>query len=413
MVIATVAGGVFMTAVQTIAAKMEKEEYGVFFTLLRCLILLGIPAGGLQIVFAQQTAAALDEPRQRQLSGTLRAVLRGTFYLWLLVAFVVTLSLDWIVTMLKVTNPVAVLVTLCIVLTSLWLPVARGLLQGRQDFLGMGWVAILDGVVRFVVVVVIVFALSGKAAGAMVGALLGQVTSLGLGFWMARRICWGAGAPFAWQPWLRLVIPLTLGTGALLFLQTADVIYVQSLFPKDKSPFYMPGAMIGFALVQFTVPLAAVMYPKIVRSAARAEKSDALRLTLLTTAVLGGVAALASTLLPELPLRILFFTKRELWAAAPLVPWFAWCMLLFTLANVLVGNLLARERFAIVPWLVAVATAYGFALAGMQGRLLAMEHFAAFRLLLQIMTGFNLMLLGLAAWFTWGKTQSSPAKSCT
>ncbi len=408
MVIATVAGGVFMTAVQTIAAKMEKEEYGVFFTLLRCLILLGIPAGGLQIVFAQQTAAALDEPRQRQLSGTLRAVLRGTFYLWLFVGFVVTLKLDWIVTVLKVTNPVAVVVTLFIVLTSLWLPVVRGLLQGRQNFLGMGWVAILDGAVRFAIVVAIVFALGGKAAGAMVGALLGQIISLFLGLWLARGICFGAGAPFAWKPWLRLVAPLTLGTGALLFLQTADVVYVQSLFSKDKSPFYMPGAMIGFALVQFTVPLAAVMYPKIVRSAARAEKSDALRLTLLTTAGLGGVAALASTLLPELPLRILFFTKPELWQAAPLVPWFAWCMLFFTLANVLVNNLLARERFAIVPWLVGLATAYGFALAGLQDRLLAREHFTAFTLLVQTMTGFNVVLLGMSAWFTWGKRQSSP-----
>ena len=408
MVIATVAGGAFMTAVQTIAAKMEKEEYGVFFTLLRCLILLGIPAGGLQIVFAQQTAAALDETRQRRLSGTLRAVLRGTFYLWLLVAFGVTLGLDSIVTALKITNPLAVLVTLFIVLTSLWLPVARGLLQGRQDFMGMGWVAILDGAVRFAVVVAIVFALGGKAAGAMVGALLGQVTSLGLGLWLARHICFGPGAPFAWGPWLRLVLPLTLGTGALLFLQTADVVYVQSLFPKDKSPFYMPGAMIGFALVQFTVPLAAVMYPKIVRSAARAEKSDALRLTLLTTAGLGGVAALASTLLPELPLRILFFTKPELWQAAPLVPWFAWCMLLFTLANVMVGNLLARERFAIVPWLVGLATAYALALAWLAAPLLAREHFAAFRLLVQTLTGFNLVLLGLAVWFTWGNARSAP-----
>ena len=408
MVIATVAGGVFMTAVQTIAAKMEKEEYGVFFTLLRCLILLGIPAGGLQIVFAQQTAAALDEPRQRQLSGTLRAVLRGTFYLWLLVVFVVTLGLDWIVTLLKVTNPAAVVVTLFIVLTSLWLPVARGLLQGRQDFPGLGWVAILDGAVRFAVVVAIVFALGGKAAGAMVGALVGQAISLSLGLWLARGILFGAGAPFEWKPWLRLVVPLTLGTGSLLFLQTADVVYVQSLFPKDKSPFYMPGAMIGFALVQFTVPLAAVMYPKIVRSAARAEKSDALRLTLLTTAVLGGAAALASTLLPELPLRILFFTKPELWQAAPLVPWFAWCMLLFTMANVLVGNLLARERFAIVPWLTGLAAAYGLTLAGMQDPLLAREHFAAFTLLLQIMMAFNLVLLGLAAWFTWGKSRTLP-----
>ena len=83
MVIATVGGGVFMSAVHTVASKMEKEEYGVFFALLRSLLLVGIPAGGLQTILAQQTAGAITDAQLRQLSATVRWVFRWVFIAWL------------------------------------------------------------------------------------------------------------------------------------------------------------------------------------------------------------------------------------------------------------------------------------------------------------------------------------------
>ena len=47
-----------------------------------------------------------------------------------------------------------------------------------------------------------------------------------------------------------------------------------------------------------------------------------------------------------------------------MVPWFAWCLVPLSLANVLINNVLARERYAAVPWLVAVAIGYGIAFIG-------------------------------------------------
>jgi O-antigen/teichoic acid export membrane protein len=407
LMIATVGAGVFMTLVHTVASRMDPAEYGVFFTLLRCLILTSIPAAGLQTIFVHQAAAAITEQQARELAYTTRAVLGGIFGIWLLFALGLLIWQRPILAALKITNPAALWLTFVVVLTSLWLPMLRGLLQGVQNFLGLGWVAIFDGIGRFVAVGVIVLALGGQAAGGMTGALLGQLGAIGIGLWMLRAVVTGPGAPIAWRRWLRQVIPLTLGAGAALFLSTADVIYIQTIFPKEVSPFYMPGAMIGFALVQFTIPLTMVMFPKIVRSAARAEPSDAMRLTLIATGTLGGLAALAATVLPWLPLRILYFKSPEFWAAAPLVPWFAWCMLALTLANVLISNQLARGQFRIVPWLVLVSVAYGVTLVLIKDHLLGLaEPFAAFKLVVQILTGFNLIAFALGSWFTWG----APAK---
>ena len=97
--------------------------------------------------------------------------------------------------------------------------------------------------------------------------------------------------------------------------------------------------------------------------------------------------------------------------SAPLVPWFAWCLLPLVLANVLVANLLARERFAIVPWLVLAALGYGLALGVLKPRLPAMEQLRAFRSVVQTLGSFSLLLFGVAAWFTWRDKAQSRASS--
>jgi O-antigen/teichoic acid export membrane protein len=148
-------------------------------------------------------------------------------------------------------------------------------------------------------------------------------------------------------------------------------------------------------MTQFTVPLAMVMFPKIARSFARAEKSDALRLALIGTAILGSLAALAATLLPELPLRILFFRTPANWAAAPLVPWCAWAMLSFALANVLASDRLARADFRFVPWALGWTALFLGTLAWVKPQFAHLEPLAAYRLVIAIVGGFNLGLLGL------------------
>ena len=61
MVTATFAGGLLMALVHTVARKMGAQEYPIFVTLLRLLIIMGIPAAALQTIFARQAAAVTNE----------------------------------------------------------------------------------------------------------------------------------------------------------------------------------------------------------------------------------------------------------------------------------------------------------------------------------------------------------------
>jgi uncharacterized membrane protein len=122
------------------------------------------------------------------------------------------------------------------------------------------------------------------------------------------------------------------------------------------------------------------------------------------------VGALACTLAPSLPVRIIYFKSPEYWAATPLVPWFAWCLLPLIVSNVLVSNLLARERFAVAPWALLIAAGYGVALGMLKPRLLQMEVMTAFRTVIQTLGIFSLLLLAVSAGFTWREKGRAAAR---
>lgn len=403
LMIATTAGGALMFAVHSVAQRMPKDEYGVFTTLLQTVTLMSIPAVGLQSVFAQQAAASLATHHERQLAGTVRAVLRAGFFVWLLMALAVFVWRGDIMTALKINNPAALWVAVGVGLLMIWRPVFQGLLQGRQNFLWLGNIMISDGVGRFLGVCLTVGLLGCFAAGGMVAVLAGMLLVGAVGFWCCRDCFTGPAEPMDWRGWLGRVIPLTLGMGVGVFMLAADMVFVQRFFAKDQTGYYAAAGMIGRALVYFTAPVAAVMFPKLARSAATGEKTNALFLAVGFTALAGAGAAIVCTLFPELPLRLVRYDVSYLEISAPLVPWFGWCMLPLTLATVLLNNLMAKSQFRAVPWVVAVAAGYGFSLY--------VRH-ETFVQVIQTIGLFGLLLLAVCAWFTWREGAGKSAPAC-
>ena len=377
MVIAAVISGALMYAVHKIAGKMPKDEYGVFTTLLQVLNQMAIPAAGLQLTFVQQTVSATTEAGHRRLTGTMRALLGGTFALWLIIAVGALVFSDHWIARFQITNPAALWVTVLLGLASLWAPIILGVLQGRQNFLWLGWANMLNGLTRFIAITVIVMGLGGYAAGGMTGALLGMLVAMSIAVWQTWSLWRGPSDRFQWVPWLKRMAPLTLGFGAVTYMLTQDMLVVQQYFPKDETGYYGAAGMIGRALFFFTAPVTQVLFPRLVQSAARAEKTSVLAQAMGVTALMGAGAALFCTFFPTVPLRIIY--DPSFLKVAPLVPLFAWCFLPLILSSVLVNNLLARERFAVVPFLIAIAAGYVFALehVGRKYGSAGMEGFAA------------------------------------
>jgi O-antigen/teichoic acid export membrane protein len=249
---------------------------------------------------------------------------------------------------------------------------------------------------------VLVFALAAGAAGMMTGAFLGVGLGAAIAIWRSRDLWSARPEKFDGKGFLRQVLPLTLGFGACQFMFTSDTMFAKAYFTDEEMAPYVAAGTLSRALLWLVLPLAAVMFPKIVHASAKAQKSNLFNLVVLGTAVLAICGGLGLWLVGPVMVKIVY-TSNYVAATTALLPWYAAAMVPLALANVMVNDLLARGRFGVVPFMVVLAAGYGFTLPQM------LEHFHSREVVLQTLGGFNLLLFAACAWFTWGV----PAKAKT
>jgi len=350
----------------------------------------------LQTVFAQQSAQSLATNRSRQLSSMIRMVWMWTFIVWLVAAVVVVIFRQAIVDRWHLPNGSGLLVTLLVLLMSVWLPLFSGVLQGRQDFFWLGWATMLGGLGRVVGGGLIVLLFLPNATGLMFGALIGVGVAALIGLWRTRDLWTQPPEPFDIKGTLGQVVPLMLGFGAFQFMFTSDTMFAKAFFSNEAMKAYGEAGTLSRAVLWLVTPLATVMFPKLVHSHAKAEKSNLLTVVLIGTGLLGVCGAVGLWIVGPLVVKIVY-KSGDVNATLSLIPWYATAMIPLGMANVLVNDLMARKRFKVVPLLLALAIVYAFAQPYMIHR-----HPGSLKIILQTLGVFTTLFFLLCAWFTWG-----------
>ena len=399
LMIANVGSGMFMWAVHFLAKAIPEEEYGGFGALLSVVMLL--PTIPLQMVLAQQTARALAIQREQELSGLIRMFCWGIFGLWLLGSALVLLAQSWILHRWQLPNALGLWILLPILLLSLWLPIFAGVLQGNQNFLWLGWTMIFHGVGRLSIAAFAVLVIGAYSAGIMAGVLFGLLFAVAVAAWQTRSLWWQPAAPFDWRPLMRQVIPLMLGFFGFQVLFTADTLFVKAYFTGKETGFYLSAGTLSRALMWLVGPLATVMFPRLVQSAAKGKKTNLMSLVLIGTAVLAVVGAVSLSVLGPWIVRIVY-KESFVAVASSILPWYASAMVPLAVANVLLNNLLARPRALPAFCVFALAIAYGIALTQFHDSLITV---------LKTLGIFNTLLLAICAWFTWTDRKSQPTNA--
>ncbi len=403
LMIATVAGGVFMWAVHLLNRFIPEEayaEFGVFLAVTIC-----VPNTPIQMIFTQQTAKAVALNREHQLSGMIRMGWLGIFLFWAVCAGVVLLFQKTILSHWNISNPAALYLTLPVVLFMALQPMFWGVLQGRQNFLWLGWSMMVQGIARFGIAAVAVCVLMMGAAGMVTGMLGGLAVSLFVAIWATRSLWLATPVAFDWRAIIKQTLPLLFGFGAYQFLLTADTLFVKAYFPNAVAAAYIGAGTLARASTWLVGPLAAVMFPKIVHAKAKAENTNLMNVVLLGTVILAAGGAVGLTVLG--PWFVKFMFPKMAPTLAAMLPWYAWAVVPLALANVLINNLMARSLFKVVPVLIVLAPVYAFALTRF--------HTTSIEVI-QTLGIFNTLLFLICAWFTWGakhKTEDKPAPEPT
>lgn len=260
----------------------------------------------------------------------------------------------------------------------------------------MGWSGILAGVGRLAIAALMVMLLKLGAVGMMLGVLAGVSLGIMIGIVRTRDLWRLPPEPFAGKSVWREVAALMFGFGASQFMFTSDTMFANAFFDGDAMKPYVVAGTLSRALLWLVMPLAAVMFPKIVHATAKSQKNNLFAMVVLGTAVLSICGAVGLWLVGPWVVRFVAHAG-DVAGTMALIPWYAGAMVPLALANVMVNDLLARARYAVVPWMVALAIAYGFTAPWM------LKHFPGkIEVVLQTLGGFNLLLFLVCACFVWG-----------
>jgi hypothetical protein len=178
-------------------------------------------------------------------------------------------------------------------------------------------------------------------------------------------------------------------------------MFSKGYFGENEMACYIAAGTLSRALLWLVLPLALVMFPKIVHSTAKSEHSNLQNIVLLGTLALGVCGALSLCILGPWLVRIPY-PPEYAGRTTALLPWYAWAMVPLALGNVMVNNLLARSEFRIVPTLIVLALLYAVTLTRFHQTQV---------MVLQVMGVFNVLLVASSAWFTWGSKRVKELKS--
>jgi O-antigen/teichoic acid export membrane protein len=408
LMFANIAGGLMTFGLHPLSNRIAAADYTVFGTLL--MVTAVLPTMPLQMIFAQQTAVALATGRDRQVASMIRLAWLWLFLLWLVATVAILIFQKPIIARWQLGSAMPLWITLGTILLSLWVPMFSGVLQGKQDFFWIGWSSILGGASRLGFSALFVLALGAGATGMVTGPLVGSAITAIIAIWFTRDLWVLPRERFDGRGLLRQVMPLIFGFGACQFMFTADTLIAKAFFSDDEMAPYIAAGTLSRALLWIVMPLATVMFPKIVHSSAKSEKTNLLQIVLLGTAVLGFSGGIGLWLVGPFVVRSFhFFPASYVQPMSLLLPWYAAAMVPLALANVLANDLLARKEFRVVPGMFAVAVLYGVAL------LYVLNHFPKkLEHVLQTLAVFNFLLLCVCAWaafFVRPKSEIRSAKS--
>jgi O-antigen/teichoic acid export membrane protein len=324
------------------------------------------------------------------------------FILWLAAAVAILAFQSRIVARWELGSPAALLITLPNILFALLVPMFTGVLQGKQDFFWIGWSAILGGACRLGFAALLVLALHLGAAGMVTGALVSNVIIAAVAIWLSRELWTRPRERFDGRSLLKQILPMTFGFGACQFMFISDTMFAKAFFTGDEMAPYIAAGTMSRAMLWLVLPLAAVMFPKIVHSTAKSEKTNLMKIVLLGTAVLTICGGLGLWLVGPLVVKwFRFFPSSYIESMKLLFPWYAAALVPLALANVLANDLLARGKFRVVPAMVVLAVTYGFTLP------FVLNHFSKkLEHVLQTLAVFNVLLLCACAWAAFGNSKS-------
>ncbi len=343
------------------------EQYGVLVPMLALIIIAGMPAMALQMTIVKKTSIFKAHGQ----FGNVKSLFKKTI-LWLSILgagyFVFFMAagagLGGIKDFFHIQDWALYDILGSIALVALAVTVVRGILQGLQDFVGMGITLVADALIRLLFLYLLVNVLSLGARGALATTFVGTASGFIIGVFLLRHIFKHeetAAELIRKRDILSYAMPVFFSMMGISLLSYMDVFMVKHFFSGQDAGLYSATSMIGKAFLYFPSAIAITLFPKVSES----HELNRSTISMLWKSI--GLTALISLggiifcfFFPKLIIGIMFGDK--FFAIEGVVRFFGAAILPLVLFNVLLNYSLAVQKYGFIYVMYAGIVVYAAAL---------------------------------------------------
>lgn len=302
---------------------LSTAEYGDFTALIAFVVIAAVPTGAAQTVVAERVAVLLAQGKHDRVRYLIRHAVGHVVAISTIVGVVYVACIPLVQSALglQAIGPAIALAPLLVL--SLFIPVASGVLLGMERFVALGAILLLVAVSRLAFGIPWTLA-GGGAGGPLLGQALGTAVALVLTAWLIRGYVLGRGSGAATSGLRRKPDRRTLAAGgaftAFAIISNLDVLLAKLLLSPHAAGEYAALATVEKIIIFLPGAVAIIMVP----SAAKANmvgnsSARVLRIAALLVVGITLVVAVPAAIAPHLVLEVMFGHKY-VGAAAGVLP---------------------------------------------------------------------------------------------
>ena len=339
------------------------EQYGVLVTLLALIIIVVMPALALQMTLVKKTSIYKAHGQL----GSVEKLFKQTI-LWFSVVGAVYFcvfaaagaGIGGVKEFFHISDPALYYILGGIAFIALVVPVVKGILQGLQNFMGLGATFIMDAFIRLAALYLFVYALHWGIRGALATTFAGTTFSFITGFFLLKyifRMPEPAGEVIKKRDIFGYALPVFFSMFGFAMLSYVDVFMVKHFFNNYDAGLYSATSMVGKAFLYFPSAIAMTLFPKV--SESHELNRDTLSLLLKSlglTAVICLAGIVVCFFFPKIIIGVMFGAKYL--AIEGVIRVFGAAILPLVLFNILLNYSLAIHKYGFIYIMYAGIAAY-------------------------------------------------------
>lgn len=321
---------------------LGRSLYGALESMISLIYLLSIPLMTLTLVVIKFVSSYKGKNDFSAIGGLYNFFTRKAFLYGSIASVLIIVLSPLITNFLHLESNLLVILLAVIFFVSIFNMLAKAVLQGLTNFLGLAVSNFFEILGKLGLSVILV--LSGIK---LVGAFAGFITGLLLGFLAAyifiKKVISQKSSFNEKKELLRFSLPVFLSNLALTSIYTTDILLVRHFFSGSESGLYAALSILGKIIFFAASPLTLVMFPLVSEHyAAKKKYTQFLILAIIFTVIITLILTLLYFLLPQLIIGLLYGSEYS--AIAPLLGFFAIFISLYAICFLLTNFYLSIHK---------------------------------------------------------------------